>query len=170
MNESGGNSSEELRWLAGAMDAAADRPMQWRPDELAAMLSHQLAAPICGDLEDMPGDIARRYDNVLPQEMTFGELLGSPHPPAELLRAVKDFAKRAISAENGSLPVDLGAALYYASIACAQLRCDEAISGLDRQALAYGTNWAMSQPWLDASLLTMFQEFCERFTATSPGN
>jgi hypothetical protein len=168
MNESGRNSSEELGWLAGAMDAAADRPILWRPDELAAMLSHQLAAPIRGNLEAMPGDIARRHDNVVPREIAFGELLGSPHPPTELLRAVKDFAKRAISVENGSLPVELGAALYFASIACARLRCDQAISGLDGEALAYGTNLAMSQPWLDASLLTLLQEFRERFTATSP--
>jgi len=163
-NQSDLESRTKYRWLADAMDASGDRPMQWRPEELAGMLGHQLAASIRGDLEDMPGGVAGRYDNVLTREMTFGELLGSPHPPAELLRAIKDFAKRASSAESGALPVELAAVLYYASIACARLRCDEAISGLDSQALEYGANWAMSQPWVDASLLALFQEFRERFT------
>jgi hypothetical protein len=163
-------SINNLRWMAGAMESEAERPAQWKSDELATMLTHQLAAPIRADLEKLSADLSRRYDELVtpttPQ--TFRELFASPNPPVNLLRLVKDFAKLAIADKNGPLPEEVGAALYYGSLACAQLRCGQRISGLDDATLNIGLNWALSQPWMEASLAALFRELQTRLAPSAP--
>ena len=145
-------SINNLRWMAGAMDSENDRPPQWQPAELATMLRHQLAASIAGDLRKLSS--ATQAD----ASLTFGELFTSPTPSLDTLQLVKDFAKRAITEKDGPLPEEIGAALYYASIAAALLRLNHRISGLDDPTLKIGLNWALAQPWMDASLAAMFRE------------
>lgn len=150
------------------MDTESDRAPLWQPEELAAMLAHQLAAPVREDLEKLSDDLAGRYNQFVAQQaggsevpLTFGQLFSSSHPPIAVLRAVKDYAKQAISNQDGAIPEELGAVLYYASISCAFLRCGQAISALDRAALSSGLNWALGQLWLEASLQALFREHLE---------
>src|SRR5437868_4433358 len=121
-------SINDLNWLRRAMDAGFDQPTQWQPEELAAMLAHQLAAPVRDDLEKLSGELVRRFDKIAAQQpgsaealSTFGQLFSSANPPVELLRIVKDYAKQAISNQDGPIPEELGAVLYYAGISCAFL-------------------------------------------------
>jgi hypothetical protein len=154
-------SIDNLRWMAGAMDSENDRPAQWQPTELATMLRHQLATSIAGDLQKLSPDLARQYEEKAPAggaRSTFGELFANPAPSLDALQVVKDFAKRAINEKDGPLPEEIGAALYYASIAAALLRLNNRISGLDDPTLKIGLNWALAQPWMDASLAAMFRE------------
>lgn len=73
------------------------RPL-WSSDDLRDLLRHQLNAPIRFDLAESDARAAQRIEQlasgVTPPIRTFGELLGHPAPPADLLVAVKDFAKR----------------------------------------------------------------------------
>ena len=153
-------SINNLRWMAGAMDSESDRPPAWQPTELATMLRHQLAASIAGDLQKLSPDLADRYEKATAGQApsTFGELFASDAPSVDALQVVKDFAKRAINEKDGPLPEEIGAALYYASIATALLRLNHRISGLDDPTLKIGLNWALAQPWMDASLAAMFRE------------
>src|SRR4051812_48731847 len=165
--------NDDLRWLSSAMSIEPDGPDRWRPEELAEMLLHQLAAPIGEDVWRLSEELARRYDQEMTRvsdaggaAMTFGELFGASGPPVEVLRIVKDYAKQSISISDGPMPEELGAALYYASISCALLRCGQRISSLDQQAMREGLNWALGQSWLNDSLRALFQE-CGRGIFTS---
>ena len=157
-------SINNLRWMAGAMDSESDRPPQWQPAELATMLRHQLAASVAGDLQKLSPDLAQRFEGASQASsdpsarLTFGGLFTSATPSLDALQVVKDFAKRAINEKDGPLPEEIGAALYYASIATALLRLNHRISGLDDPTLKIGLNWALAQPWMDASLAAMFRE------------
>jgi hypothetical protein len=159
----GSNDSSKTRWLAGAMDDQVERPVRWSTDELATMLRHQLGSPIRIDLEKMSGELLSRFDQAAvgasnAETMSFGSLFDAKQPNVKLLQVVKDFAKRSISQKDGSLPEELGAVLYYASICAALLRCSgQRISGLDDDTLKDGLNWSIAQPWLDASLAALFR-------------
>jgi hypothetical protein len=159
----GGNDGSKTRWLAGAMDDQVERPVRWSTDELATMLRHQLGSSIRTDVEKMSGELLARFDQAVAvasnaATMSFGGLFDAKQPNVKLLQVVKDFAKQSISQKDGSLPEELGAVLYYASICTALLRCNgQRISGLDNETLTDGLNWAIAQPWLDASLATLFR-------------
>jgi hypothetical protein len=161
-------SINNLRWMAGAMDSEADRPPQWQPAELATMLRHQLAASVAGDLQQLSPDLAKRFDGVKEpsadpaSKLIYAALFTNPTPSLEALQVVKDFSKRAIAEKDGPLPEEIGAALYYASIAAALLRLDKRISGLDDATLKIGLNWALAQPWMDVSLAVLFRELLPR--------
>jgi hypothetical protein len=153
-------SIDSARWLASAIAAEPSRAVQWEPAELSAMLAHQLAAPIRADLEKLSSELSAQFDKAgaSPTE-TFGQLFTRPDPNLKLLQLVKDFSKRAIAANDGSIPEELGAVLYYAAISCALLRCGgQRISGLDDQTLKICLTWVLSQTWLDASLRPLFAE------------
>jgi hypothetical protein len=157
-----GNDGSKTRWLAGAMDDQVERPVQWSADELATMLRHQLGSPIRIDVEKMSAELLARFDQAVSGvsnagTISFGVLFDARQPNVKLLQVVKDFAKQSISKKDGSLPEELGAVLYYASICTALLRCNgQRISGLDNDTLKDGLNWSIAQPWLDASLATLF--------------
>src|SRR5581483_9615658 len=159
----GGSDSSKTRWLAGAMDDQVERPVRWNADELATMLRHQLNSPIRTDVKKMSGELLARFDQAAAgasgaATMSFGSLFGANQPNVKVLQVVKDFAKQSISQKDGSLPEELGAVLYYASICTALLRCNgQRISGLDNETLKDGLNWSIAQPWLDASLATLLR-------------
>src|SRR5436305_14448356 len=146
MSNEPSTSIDSTRWLASAIAAEPSRIVQWEPSELSAMLSHQLAAPIRADLEKLSPELSARFDQAgASASETFGQLFTRADPNLKSLQLVKDFSKRAIAANDGSIPEELGAVLYYAAISCALLRCGgERISGLDDQTLKIGLNWALS--------------------------
>jgi hypothetical protein len=157
-------SIDSARWLGGAMGPEIDRDVQWSTAELAAMLSHQLSAPIRADLEKVSAELAGRYDKTGAAEgETFQQLFTRAVPDVNVLQTVKDFSKSAIADKNGSLPEELGAVLYYAAISCAIVRCGgQRISGLNDETLKIGLTWATAQPWMDGSLRSLFQELLDR--------
>ena len=54
------------------------------------------------------------------------------------------------------MPSEIAAALYYASILLARLRCSRRISELDDAAMRKGTMWIVRQPWLDDETRQLF--------------
>jgi hypothetical protein len=157
--------------LAEMLSIDPSRSQPWRPEELAAVLRHQLDTPIefeVGRMDEVPPDVAAT--------ITFGDLFrrdgaigalgahgahgahGAPILLALLERA-KRFAKACKSRTDGPLPVEVATALYFACIVAALLRCNGArISALDDRSLLDGVQWALAQPWLSPEIRELLNE------------
>ena len=123
----------------------------WRPDELGDVLRHQLAAAL---------DV-RASDVAVANEMrsTYADLLlRDASPSLELLRGVKEWAKRFTFRDDGELPREVAGVLYYAAILAARLRLGERISELEDALLARAARWALRLPWLDPSMTPLFTQ------------
>lgn len=111
---------------------------QWEPTELAAILRHQIAIPIEGS------------------SRSFANLLDDPKSSIELLHRVRMMSKAMMAREDGDLPPEAAAVLYYASIALALLRLDQRITKMDDAALGQGIDWALTQSWVEGPLRELF--------------
>jgi hypothetical protein len=131
----------------------------WRPEELAAILRHQLETPIESDLLETDDASAADGGAVgARMKMTYGELLASPQPPLALLERAKRFAKACRSHPDGPLPPEVATVLYFACIVVARTRCNGArISALDDATLSQGLRWALSQHWVDRAIRELFE-------------
>lgn len=138
--------------LASIMDLANGGEL-WRQDELAAILRHQLAAPIAFDLSFL--DAAPQQNcNALrgnddPPIASFRDLFNHPRPPMELLQLTKDFSKACRTRSDAPLPDTIATVLYLLCIITARVKWDRRISKLDDRALEQRLQWAMEQPWVD---------------------
>jgi hypothetical protein len=137
-----------------ALLAAGEPPAGlWRPEEMAAIFEHQMAAPLLADLGGLAPPAARRLEALAAAQgapvRSFADLLRDQSPPLELLEMVKDFAKANADHPENSLPKEIAAVLYYACIAAARLRLKARISKLPDADLGRGLRWAAQQPWLD---------------------
>jgi hypothetical protein len=90
--------------------------------------------------------------------MTLGELLRHEHPPLELLKLVKRFAKICRRSPENPLPSEIVMFLYYASITVALLRLNETISELTDPSLMRGLNWLHVQMWMPEEMRSLLQE------------
>jgi hypothetical protein len=130
--------------LAALMATGAGDETPWRPEELGAILRHQLRSPLDGDLGPLPQSMVRHVT-------TFADLLLHEAPPPELLGRVKQFAKSHRNRPDSGLPEAVAAVLYYAAIVASVVVHERKISDLDEASLRAGLAWALSQPWLDES-------------------
>ena len=139
--------------VATLMAAGEERAALWRPDELAAIFRHQMAAPVLVDLGDFDPRTATRLRTLSEAHgmllKSFDDLFHHPVPPIELLQMVKDFSKANLDQPESGLPGEIGAALYYSSIAAALVRLDSRISQLPDAELRRGLSWTLEQSWLD---------------------
>jgi hypothetical protein len=139
--------------LAAFLAAGAERARLWRPEELSAIFRHQLSAPILVDLGGFDPATSARLKTLGDAQglllKSFSDLFHHPVPPLELLTLTKDFAKANMDHPESSLPQEVAAALYYASIAAALVRLDARISQLKDAELQRGLGWAKDQPWVD---------------------
>lgn len=140
--------------LAELMEAG-DRPV-WAPEELEAVLAHELSAPLELALPGAAPLLARLEPAAEPPE-NLGELLRCPDPPVELLRLGKEFAKSS-RANAGALPAEVATVLYFACIAAALLHAGARITELDDRALGQGMRWAAGRPYLDGPTRTLLQD------------
>jgi hypothetical protein len=137
-----------------ALLAAGELPAGlWRPEEMAAVFRHQLAAPLVVDLGGLAPPAERRLAALAAAQsapaQSFADLLRHQSPPLALLELVKDFAKSNAEHPENGLPKEIAAVLYYACIAAALLRLKARISKLSDADLSRGLRWAAGQPWLD---------------------
>ena len=149
-------------WLAQMMDLdAPDQPL-WRPEELAAMLQHQLSAPLECDLGCLGEQTVERLDVLRsaasPPITSFGDLLHHPSPPVELLELSKEFARACRARRDHLLPEEIAAMLYILSIVVARARCRRRISKLEDHALRHSVNWALEQSWVDEPTRALLRE------------
>lgn len=150
--------------LAKLMELDADNRGLWRPEELGAILRHQLDSPLVADL---------RLDEVVETEVggkpperaslqTFSELFHNPQPPIHLLRLTKEFGKKNRSNPNSALPHEIATVLYFVSIFIALLRCGERITSLDNASLRRGAEWIIAQNWVDEATRSIVRESLHR--------
>ena len=98
-----------------------------RPVELRALWRHQLSSPLQFDLSNLERGAGACLRELSAAEglllRSLGDLLQHPHPPLELLRFAKDFAKAHEQSPDDLLPAEMARMLYYAAIAAAWARC-----------------------------------------------
>ena len=128
--------------LARLFSVDADPVGAWGAHELGAILRHQLASPV--DAELSPPAVAHGGEI-----RTYADLLRHPHPPVELLRLLKNFAKCHCGHPLSALPAEVMAVLYYASIVAARFHAHARITRLTDSELQRGIDWIISQPWLE---------------------
>ena len=163
----------EASALASMFDAGRSVARPWEGGDLAAVLRHQLAAPLAVDL-CAPGRasaerVARLITAADPPLRTFYDLLSHPAPPVELLELTKRLAKRARADRASALPEEVAAFLYFASIHTALKRVGARISTLDDRQLRDGIEWVLAQPWLDPSARALFDDSARTDPAHSSG-
>jgi hypothetical protein len=134
----------------------------WAPEELGAILEHQLSAPLECDLGSLDDRLPQRLKELNsagdPPVRTFGDLLHHRSPPLELLELTKQFAKACRTHPDGPLPDEVATVLYFSSIVAAMTKCGRRITKMDDRSLEYSLNWALRQPWLDDPTRRMLQE------------
>ena len=134
------------RQISDILGIGADTATLWRPDELAAIFRHQMAAPVVFDLESLGTAKARRLANLTAAQglvlKSFADLFQHNSPPLELLQLTKDFAKRNRDQPESVLPTEIATLLYFASIAAALVHRGERITRLSNSELRGGFEWA----------------------------
>jgi len=135
----------------------------WEDVELAAILSHQLAAPLECDSPhatariERPGEFAE--SRTPRQTETLHQLLHQTNPALEKLEFAKRFAKACRNEPIAPLPKEVATVIYFACIVVARLRCNDArISALSDVALADGLRWARAQPWVDQATRALLDQ------------
>lgn len=155
-----GGASGEAGALASMFEAGASGGSAWQDGDLAAVLRHQMAAPLRADLATLPGVVPEQVERLAgaadPPVHCFRDLLGHPAPPVGLLELTKRFAKRARRRPGTALPDGVAAVLYFGSILAARDRAGASISDLSAAQLEDGRRWLWSQPWLDPATRALF--------------
>jgi hypothetical protein len=142
---------DRSQYLADMLDVESDGKCPWRPEELAAILRHQLAAPLEGGCPDLCAD----ENGPVPIDAadtslgSLNDLFRSPRPPIELIERVKRFAKACRTRPDSPLPDEIATVLYLLAIVAAKTKCGRSISQLDDATLQTSLAWALRQPWLD---------------------
>jgi hypothetical protein len=138
----------------------------WRPEDLAAILRHQLSIPIEFDLGSLPRVTAGRLRLAAHSKglllKSFADLLSHGNPPLELLRLTKQFAKANRNQPESPLPTEVATVLYYASIAAALVHRQKRITKLSNDDLRDGFDWALQQTWVDDTLRPLFENGLKR--------
>jgi hypothetical protein len=138
----------------------ADDRAIWPAAELQSSLGRQIRSQLLSTLR-RPETEDQRELAVLTHSTpagleTLGDLLQHPHPPVELLRLTKDFAKACNRDPQSPLPPEVSLLLYYACITIALVRCNQRITNLHDDELRDGLHWVVRQPWIDDSLRSLF--------------
>ena len=134
---------------------------QWSTRDLQDMLQHQLDAPLHLGLGALAEEVAHALSagpEPLNPRMTLGELFRHTHPPLELLKLVKRFAKICRRSPDNPLPSEIVMFLYYTSITVGLIRLNEPISQLTDISLKRGVNWLAVQPWMSEEMRSLLQE------------
>jgi hypothetical protein len=152
--------AEPPQSAAALMGLGLEAQRPWRQEELAAVLQHQLDAPLQVNLAGLGPTRAAQVRVLSEAEglllKKWRDLLQHPHPPLDLLCLVKGFAKAHREHPQSPLPREVATVLYYASIVAARLRCGERITELPDADLRKGLHWAIDQAWLDPWLKELF--------------
>jgi hypothetical protein len=139
----------------------------WTPDELGAILRHQLATPVQLDLEAAGSAFRARLDDLSagdqPGKLTFEELFHLAVPPVALLDLVKQFAKSSRVRGDSVLPAEIATVVYLTSIVVARLRCGKRISEQSDESLLYGIQWVIDQPWVDERTRAFFRAAHQKY-------
>ena len=159
--------------LAKIMNLDEGTPDAWSEEDLAAMLRHQLAAPLEFDLGGLKptGSRAKERYKVLNEAAalgirTFQDLFRHPRPPLAVLRITKDFFKvRAGPADERRPEQEVAYLIYLLTISAARARTGQTITSLSDSELLRGVEWAASRKWADEETVALFGMVREKLLA-----
>jgi hypothetical protein len=144
------------------LDREGQRQGEWDEQDLRDILVHQLDAPLLfnqehlsrserGALERASAEFGCNEPNC--PVYRFRDVLLSEHPPLELLKLVKDYAKGGDrQGADAGLPEEVATVLYYAAIFVALSRGGQRITSLDDRALVRGGRWVVAQAWVEQAV------------------
>jgi len=144
----------------------------WNPDELAAILRHQLTTSLQVDLAGVGSAAGRLKEEAAAGGLllkSFGDLLQHPHPPLALLKMMKDFGKACRISPACAMPREISSIIYFASIIAAMTRRSRRITKLTDSDLRKALRWALALPWLDDITRAVFLEG-QQFLAGGAGH
>ncbi|MCX8155313.1 MAG: hypothetical protein N3J91_02470 [Verrucomicrobiae bacterium] len=157
----------KLKWalperLFELMNLGADAGYPWRDEELAAILQYQLNRALEEDLGPLPENARESMRQAEPGlgggGQTFGFWLHHAHPPVELLRSIKQFAKASHGNPLSGLPPKVSLVLYYLSLAVALVRCKTRITSLSNEELKVGFDQLANASWVDPASRAIFEQ------------
>jgi len=139
---------------------------QWTAEDMRDLLAHQLQMPLVNLTLVAPVGqaataktrgasgaslgVAECFANQQPA--TLADLFADPQPPIEILEAAKSFSRQQTRRSAEGLPTDISSAVYFASIAAAQVRLGQSITKSDELVLEQGYRSLVGRPWLDNGL------------------
>lgn len=148
--------------LVELMGLGAHADHSWSDEELAAILQYQLARPLESDLGPLPKEVQeamRQVEPLAPEGgQTFGFWLHHVHPPVELLKLIKQFAKSSHAVPLFGIPPQAALALYYLSIAVALVRWKKRLTSLSNDELKVGFDQLANAPWVDAASRAILEQ------------
>jgi hypothetical protein len=158
--------------LAKIMNLDETTPDVWNDRDLAAMLRHQMSAPLNFDLTSVEMKAAKaeaRTETLASAAKerikSFKDLLFHPEPPLELLRLSKDFFKgRTKACKKGSPEWQVAYLFYVLSILAAGSRAAR-LSNLTPSDLRKAIKWALDQKWVDAGTRRLVSQASQRLHA-----
>jgi hypothetical protein len=134
----------------------------WPADELGAILRHQMATSVQMDLESAGSKFQSRLAALpaakQPGSLTYQGLFQLASPPVDLLNLVKQLAKSSRMRGESMLPPEIATVVYLAAIVTARLRLGQRITEQSDEALLYGIQWVLDQPWVDANTRALFRD------------
>lgn len=152
----------DTRALANLMAFGSAQGDLWKPEELAAILRHQLDAPLVFDFDSLDPALGQQVRGIelgdVPPIRTFRDLLHHANPPVELLELTKRFAKQCAGRDNAPLPEAIATLLYTLSICVGLTRCGCRITEMDDRQLRERIDWALAQPWIDQTTSNRLNE------------
>ena len=135
-------SPEGLARLLGGGDNEA-----WGPEDLAAILRHQLTSPLALQQPEAESAGVGTYEALLTNE----------RPPVDVLAACKDHARECRQDAECSLPPEVATVLYYACIAAGIVSGVRRITSLEDKDLKAGFLWGAAQPWVGEPIQSLLQ-------------
>ncbi len=137
----------------------------WDSEETRAIWHHQLQAPLETDLSTLDSPHSTEIRSLAESQpflsRSFGEFFEHPHPPAGLLRLIKEFAKRTLNESEDAQLKAIATALYYTSYAAGLARCGTRIGTQEDEELVRGFTWGLKQNWLDAQTKALLKRALE---------
>ena len=150
------------RRYARLMRIAIEGDRAWDNDELREMFEQEMAAPVPFDLSRLGRSGARAVASQAGARglllRSFGDLLQHPRPQPEMLRMVKDFAKRCLQHPDPPMVRDIASSLYLLAVLAARLRCGQRISRLSDADLRNGAAEMQHVGWLPPWAIQLLRE------------
>lgn len=154
--------SDRRMALSTMLELREDTRHVWSPQELGAILKHQLAAPLAIALgSGLSGEVAHELGKLGSREQevkNLAMLLHHAQPPLELLNLTKRFGKSCWNDPDNPVSREIAIMLYYLSIGVADLRYGKPLSTLGRDELIKGLQWCELQEWVDEETLGLLKE------------
>jgi DNA-directed RNA polymerase specialized sigma24 family protein len=148
---SGDEGSRDTEILAKLLAVETDVESPWQTADYPGLWRHLLSQPLDSLLAGAGPSRAMKFANpdALSSLGTVADLLRQSEPPIELLRALKERARKLARAKQNEYPNEIGTALYFASIAVAKVKRQTRISKTEDAALEHGIRLLLSCSWLD---------------------